>query len=589
MADEERCSKRDEYTKDGTVDLKGRACRRAKGGRWAACSFVLVSEALERLAYYGIASNLILYLTDVLHQGTVTSSNNVTNWMGTVMMTPILAAFIADAYLGRYWTCIISFVIYFLGMSLLILTASLPALRPPPCHSSKDEGCKNLTQRFQITLFYSALYTIAFGVAGSKANCVALGAEQFDNFEPKERAQKMSFFNWRAFAISLGNLFATIVLIYIESNVSWLLGYAIAGAALAISILVFILGTPLYRHKVPSGSPFTRIAQVLVAATRKWRVPLPDQDSINDLHELDSELHLKQNKSRNNQTIFSSILKFFDKAAVKTNSSSSSSSSDSPWMFCPFSQVEETKQIIRLFPMFIITIMPSVMVAQVLTLFIKQGTTLDQNLTGLHFKLPPANLSAVFVLSILVGAAAYDRFFVPVARKHTNNPRGLTFLQRIGIGLAMHIIIMLGTSLVERWRLGRARSLQPPPNILILLPQFALMGIAEVFVAVGKMEFFYDQAPESMKSLGASFFTSSFGIGNFISTFLLTTVTKITARDGGKGWVQDNLNSSHLDYYYAFLAGLNAINLMLFLIVSKNYDYRSDDANSALDQDKQGS
>jgi peptide/histidine transporter 3/4 len=64
------------------------------------------------MAYYGIASNLVQYLTRKLHEGTVKSSNNVTNWVGTVWMTPILGAYIADAHLGRYWTFVIASGIY---------------------------------------------------------------------------------------------------------------------------------------------------------------------------------------------------------------------------------------------------------------------------------------------------------------------------------------------------------------------------------------------------------------------------------------------------------------------------------------------
>jgi dipeptide/tripeptide permease len=66
----------------------------------------------ERIAYFGISSNLFVYLTKKLHQGTVISSNNVNNWVGTVFMTPILGAYIADAHLGRYWTFVIASLIY---------------------------------------------------------------------------------------------------------------------------------------------------------------------------------------------------------------------------------------------------------------------------------------------------------------------------------------------------------------------------------------------------------------------------------------------------------------------------------------------
>lgn len=57
-------------------------------------------EIFERMAYYGIASNLVIYLTQKLHEGTVISSNNVTNWVGTIWLTPLLGAYIAGAFLG---------------------------------------------------------------------------------------------------------------------------------------------------------------------------------------------------------------------------------------------------------------------------------------------------------------------------------------------------------------------------------------------------------------------------------------------------------------------------------------------------------
>ncbi|XXG61884.1 hypothetical protein AAC387_Pa05g0376 [Persea americana] len=103
---------RDDFTQDGTVDLKGNPVLRSKRGGWKACSFVVVYEVFERMAYYRISSNLVIYLTTKLHQGTVTSSNNVTNWAGTVWMMPVLGAYVADTHLGRYWTFAIACCIY---------------------------------------------------------------------------------------------------------------------------------------------------------------------------------------------------------------------------------------------------------------------------------------------------------------------------------------------------------------------------------------------------------------------------------------------------------------------------------------------
>lgn len=147
----------------------------------------------------------------------------------------------------------------------------------------------------------------------------------------------------------------------------------------------------------------------------------------------------------------------------------------------------------------------------------------------------------------------------------------------------MQILIMVVACLVEKKRLLVARENgivgkgeKVPLTIFILLPQFALMGVADAFVEVAKIEFFYDQAPQGMKSMGTSYYTSSSAMGSFLSSFLLKTVSEVTQSDGHKGWVLDNLNVSHLDYYYALLAGLEFLNFLFFLVVAKFFAYNVD-------------
>lgn len=91
------------------------------------------------MAYYGISTNLVLYFTRKLHEGTVTSSNNVTNWVGTVWLTPILGAYIADAFLGRYWTFLISSAIYLMvKYSNLIIITIISVLVKKSIHNIQE-------------------------------------------------------------------------------------------------------------------------------------------------------------------------------------------------------------------------------------------------------------------------------------------------------------------------------------------------------------------------------------------------------------------------------------------------------------------
>ena len=254
------------------------------------------------------------------------------------------------------------------------------------------------------------------------------------------------------------------------------------------------------------------------------------------------------------------------------------SSDSDEWMLCTITQVEETKQILSLVPIWVATFIPSAMIAQINTLFVKQGTTLNRSIGNFH--IPPSSLAAFTILTMIITYILYESFIVKIMQNLTKNPRGITLLQRMSIGFIIHIVIMIVAFMIERHRLSVAKKHEVPLSIFILLPQFILMGIAEALLEGAKMEFFYDQAPESMKSLGTSYSLTTTGIGSFLSTFLLSTVSHVTEKHGRRGWILNNLNASHLDYYYAFLAILNVINFVFFVVVSKFYVHRAEVSNS---------
>lgn len=99
------------------------------------------------------------------------------------------------------------------------------------------------------------------------------------------------------------------------------------------------------------------------------------------------------------------------------------------------------------------------------------------------------------------------------------------------------------------------------------------MGLSNIFTVIGLQELFYDQMPEAMRSLGAAGYISIVGVGNFVSTFIISAVQVITSKSGEK-WLGDNLNLAHLDYFYWVLAGLSALSLGVYVRIAMGFVYK---------------
>lgn len=250
-----------------------------------------------------------------------------------------------------------------------------------------------------------------------------------------------------------------------------------------------------------------------------------------------------------------------------------------PWRLCTITQVEELKSIIRLLPIWATGIMFSAVYNQVGNLFVLQGSAMDIQLGNSGFEIPPASLGIFDTISVIFWVPVYDYIIVSFAKKLTGHRNGLTQLQRLGTGLFISIFAMLSAAVLEMVRLGIVRRHNyyeldhVPMSIFWQVPQYFIMGCAEVFTFIAQLEFFYDQAPDSMRSMSSALSLTTTALGSYLSSLLVILVTAYSTRNGDLGWIPDNLNYGHLHYFFWLLAGLSAINLAVFILVARRFTY----------------
>ncbi|KAI3684558.1 hypothetical protein L6452_33782 [Arctium lappa] len=541
----------------GAVDYRGRPVLRSKSGFWRSSYFIIGVEVAERFAYYGVSSNLITYLTGSLRLSTATAAENVNAWTGTASLLPLVGAFIADAFLGRYLTIIIATLLYILALALLALSTLLPS----DCES--DEGASSCSPRLQVILFFVSLYLVAFAQGGHKPCVQAFGADQFDANDPDECRAKSSFFNWWYFGMCAGPTVGIFVLSYIQDNLSWGLGFGITCIIMCFSLMIFLLGTMTYRfgEKMEDKSAFIRIGQVFFEAARNWSTT-PSAISVEE--QAYGTLHHQGSQQ----------FRFLNKALLSPDGSNEDGT------VCSIGEVEEAKAVLRLVPIWASCLAYATVFSQTSTLFTKQGATMDRSI-GSSFEIPAATLQSFIGLSIIILIPIYDAILVPLTRAITRKPFGITMLQRIGTGIFISIVLMAVSALVETKRLEIAYeyglvddpSATVPMKIWWLLPQYLLAGAAEVFTVVGMQEFFYDQVPNELRSVGLALYLSAMGIGNFLSSFLISIVEKTTGGNGEEGWISDNLNRGHIDYFYYLLSGISVGAFVIYIYAAKSYVY----------------
>jgi proton-dependent oligopeptide transporter, POT family len=196
--------------------------------------YIVGNEACERFSYYGVVSILTIYATGLyankLGVGSEHSADyakETVHWFKMACYAmPLIGAWIADRYWGRYKTILLISLAYCVGHALL---------------SAGENTLWGL---------FAGLTFIAIGSGGIKPCVSAFAGDQFAGGREHLIPRIYSWFYW---SINFGAFFAFQYIPQIAKNKEW--GYAWAfglpGIAMGLATLIFWMGRKSYQHVPP--------------------------------------------------------------------------------------------------------------------------------------------------------------------------------------------------------------------------------------------------------------------------------------------------------------------------------------------------
>ncbi|XP_061360628.1 protein NRT1/ PTR FAMILY 2.13-like [Gastrolobium bilobum] len=555
-------------TEDGLDSLNARTMERKPG--WKAVLFIIGNETIERIATFGIMANFTVYLMTMFHLSHVGAANVISIWYGVSNFIPIIGASLADAYLGKFKTIAMASFGTLVGIVLLTLTAWVPEFHPPSC-TSEQQACVPPTTT-QLAILILGLSWLGIGTGGIRPCSIPFAIDQFDTTSSDGRKGVSRFLSSYYNTQTLVMLINNTLIVQIQSK-SWVKGFGILALLMLCAIIIFFAGARTYFYLPAEGSIFSGIAQVFIAAYKKRHLKNPTNEE--EVVYFDPPL-------RDDKTVkipLTEQLRFLNKAAmIQNNEVNEESLVTNPWKLCSIQQVEEVKCVIKIIPIWASGILCLIPMAQGGIFPVIQAMKMDRHL-GSHFEIHPASFSIISLISIGIWLLCYDLFLQRALAKVTKQEEGLTGLQKIVIGNIFSILTMVSGGLVEWQRRSVAISHDAlhgvkPMSAMWLAPQFAFLGLCEVFSIIGQTEFYNSESPEKMRTLGNSLQFLVAGFSSYAGALVMNIVHKVTRKYGKTDWLNNDLNAGRLDYYYFVIAGLGALNLVYLLFCAKRYRYK---------------
>ncbi|XP_021271961.1 solute carrier family 15 member 1 [Numida meleagris] len=223
--------------------------------------FIVINEFCERFSYYGMRAVLVLYFKYFLRWDDNLATAIYHTFVALCYLTPILGALIADSWLGKFKTIVSLSIVYTIGQAVMAVSSINDMT-----DQNRDGNPDNIA--VHIALSMTGLILIALGTGGIKPCVSAFGGDQFEDHQEKQRSRFFSIFY---LAINAGSLISTVITPILRAQECGIhskqqcypLAFGVPAALMAVSLIVFMAGSGMYKKVQPQGNIMIRVCKCI--------------------------------------------------------------------------------------------------------------------------------------------------------------------------------------------------------------------------------------------------------------------------------------------------------------------------------------
>jgi POT family proton-dependent oligopeptide transporter len=186
--------------------------------------FFFWGELAERASFYGMKAILTLYLIDQLHFDKADTGTTVSLFIAGCYFLPLVGGWIADNYLGKYWTIVGFSLPYVIGQLMIGI----------------DHG----------PFPYIAMGLLAMGSGVIKPNISTLMGMTYDQQRPGKEMLRSDAFAFFYLAINIGSALSTLIMPVLRTRHGYLIAFLFPAVLMSVALTIFALGKRFYAVEV---------------------------------------------------------------------------------------------------------------------------------------------------------------------------------------------------------------------------------------------------------------------------------------------------------------------------------------------------